>query len=172
MRVIAVLAVCILGGCSTTQVMPTANSNPGTRSGTVDVLYSAPQRPYVSVGIVSAKRYKPGWTDPTISDAIPQLRDAGAQVGADAVIVRGSRSNNDRHVVVEGEAIRYTDVATATNSASAQAANAANGFSSGRGCGKVAVVSDDASRMVFQAKCPSGNTLLIECRADRCNAMN
>lgn len=57
---------------------------------------------------LGANRYKPGWTDPTVSDAIPQLQAAGAQIGADAVIVRSDRSNNDRHVVVEGEEIKFT----------------------------------------------------------------
>lgn len=104
-------ALVALAGCSTYQ----AHSNaPGaylpTNASQVQVLYSPPQqRPYESIGIVSAKRYKPGWTDPSVSDAIPQLQAAGAQIGADAVIVRSNRSNNDRHVVVEAEAIRYTD---------------------------------------------------------------
>jgi hypothetical protein len=73
------------------------------------VLFSPPQRAYTSIGIVSAKRYKPGWTDPSVSDAIPELQAAGAQLGADAVIVRSDRALNDRHIVVEAEAIRYTD---------------------------------------------------------------
>ena len=59
--------------------------------------------------MVSAKRYKPGWTDPTVGDAIPQLREAGMKLGADAVVVRSSRSNNDRHTVVEAEAVKYLD---------------------------------------------------------------
>lgn len=170
-QILGAVALAFLAGCSTTQVMPTANSMPGTRSGTVDVLYSAPQRPYISVGIVSAKRYKPGFTDPTASDAIPQLRAAGAQVGADAVIVRSTRSNNDRHVVVEGEAIRYTDVA-ANDPGMASSVSAARGFSNGRGCGDVSLLSDNGGVSLFQAKCPAGATLIVECRGERCNARN
>lgn len=45
---------------------------------------------------------------------IPQLQAAGAQIGADAVIVRSDRSNNDRHVVVEGEAIMNSVKGTPT----------------------------------------------------------
>ena len=61
-----------LSACSTTQIY----SNPGTAmaptsAGQVAVYYSYPQRPYEVIGVVSAKRYKPGWTDPTVSDAIP-----------------------------------------------------------------------------------------------------
>ena len=104
----------LAGACSSTQVYSNAPAGvaPGTNSsGSVAVLYSYPTRPYDVIGVVSAKRYKPGWTDPTVSDAIPQLRQAGAQLGADAVVVRSSRSNNDRHTVVEAEAIRYLDQA-------------------------------------------------------------
>jgi hypothetical protein len=105
-----VALACALAGCSTYQAhsnLPTPYAP--TNASRVQILYSQPQRAYTSIGIVSAKRYKPGWTDPTVSDAIPQLQAAGAEIGADAVIVRGDRSNNDRHVVVEGEAIRFTD---------------------------------------------------------------
>lgn len=113
-RVSALVAAAIFGaGCSTTQVysnMPAGTPVSTPQNGMVQVLYSYPtNRPYEVVGVVSAKRYKPGWTDPTVGDAVPQLRAAGAQLGADAVVVRSARSNNDRHTVVEAEAIRYTD---------------------------------------------------------------
>lgn len=110
MRLILVLAfAAVLAACSSTKltrVGPGAGSVAST-SGRVDVLLAPPDRPYDVIGIVSATRYKPGWTDPTVSDAIPQLQEAGRNAGADAVIVRSARSNNDRHIVVEAEAIRY-----------------------------------------------------------------
>jgi hypothetical protein len=107
-----VIGALLLSGCSGYQVH--SNLPPGTyiaptAASAVQVLYSPPQRPYESVGIVSAKRYKPGWTDPSVGDAVPQLQAAGAALGADAVIVRGDRALNDRHITVEAEAIRYTD---------------------------------------------------------------
>ena len=37
--------------------------------------------------------------------------NTGAEIGADAVIVRNDQRLNDRHVVVEGEAIRFTSKA-------------------------------------------------------------
>lgn len=73
----------------------------------------------IIASVVSAKRYKPGWTDPTVSDAIPQLRAAGQQLGAHAVVVRNARSLNDRHTVVEAEAIRFTDLPQGTAAPSA-----------------------------------------------------
>lgn len=104
-------SVMLIAGCSSTQVysnLPAGAAITAPAGGVVQVLYSYPTRPYEVIGVVSAKRYKPGWTDPTVSDAIPQLREAAAQLGADAVVVRSSRSNNDRHTVVEAEAVKYT----------------------------------------------------------------
>lgn len=108
---IAALA-CLLGACSSFEVhsnLPPGTSIAPTNASHVQVLYSPPQRPYQSIGIVSVVRYKPGWTDPSIGDAVPALQAAGARLGADAVIIHGERSLNDRHVTVEGEAIRFTD---------------------------------------------------------------
>lgn len=110
--IIASMAL-LLASCSTTQVysnLAPGQAAPVNTTGVVQVYYSYPTRPYEVIGVVSAKRYKPGWTDPTVSDAIPQLKAAGQQLGAHAVVVRGSRSNNDRHTIVEAEAIRFTDI--------------------------------------------------------------
>jgi len=114
MRRILFSVMLALAGCSTTKVY----QNPGatyapTGASQVAVFYSQPQRAYEVLGVVSAVRWKPGFTDPSVGDALPQLRDAAAKLGADAVIVRASRSNNDRHTAVEAEAIRYTDSARA-----------------------------------------------------------
>ena len=109
--------VLALAGCSTTQVysnLPPGAPPPVNQTGAVQVFYSNPSRPYEVVGVISANRYKPGWTDPTVSDAIPQLRQAAAQLGAHAIVVRSSRSNNDRHTVVEAEAIRFKDAPGST----------------------------------------------------------
>lgn len=110
-----IAASLVLAGCSSYQVhsnMPAGAYVAPTNASQVQVLFSPPQRAYESIGIVSAKRYKPGWTDPSVADAVPQLQAAGAQLGADAVIVRGDRALNDRHITVEAEAIRYTDGGT------------------------------------------------------------
>lgn len=103
LRVIAATLAALLSACSTISVTPVSNGH----AGYVAVLYSPPSRPYDVVGVVTAKRYKPGWTDPTTADAIPQLQAAGAQVGADAVIVKDSVARGDRNIIVDGEAIRY-----------------------------------------------------------------
>jgi len=111
-KILAVSCIALaLAGCSSYQVhsnLPAGTVIAPTNASQVQVLFSPPSRPYQSIGIVSVVRYKPGWTDPTVSDAIPELQAAGARLGADAVIIRSDRSLNDRHVTVEAEAIRYT----------------------------------------------------------------
>ena len=113
MRILVImLALAGLAACSTTQIYdnrPVGVATTAPANGVVQVLYSYPTRPYEVIGVVSAKRYKPGWTDPTVGDAIPQLREAGMKLGANAVVVRSSRSNSDRHTVVEAEAVKYLD---------------------------------------------------------------
>lgn len=171
--ILAAVAAAFLASCTTYQVTPVTNAAPGTRSGQVDVLYSDPQRPYQVIGMVSAKKYKPGFSDPTVSDGIPQLRAAAAQVGADAVIVRSHNAPRDRRIIhMEGEAIRYTDVGTPGSPQSVSMAALAKGFSNGRGCGDVSLVSEKDGRWVYQAACAAGRTLLVECLGDSCNALN
>lgn len=110
MKRYALLAMLALAGCTTTQVTPVHNYAAGTHTGQVDVLYTPPNRPYKTVAFVSAKKYKPGFSDPTVSDAIPEMQAAGMGVGADAVIVRDSNGQSGRRIiVVECEAIKYTD---------------------------------------------------------------
>lgn len=163
----------LLAACTTYQVTPVTNSAPGTRSGQVDVLFTNPTRPFEVIGMVSAKKYKPGWSDPTVSDGVPELRAAAAQVGADAVIVRSHNAPKDRRIIhMEGEAIRYTDVAGGGSQQGVSMAALAKGFSNGRGCGDVSLVSENDGRWVYQSSCPAGRTLLVECRGSTCNAIN
>ena len=105
---VTALAFCLaIAGCSTTQIYRNPSSD---LAGGVQVLYSTPQRAYESLGIVSAKRYKPGWSDPTVADAVPQLQSAAQQLGADAIVVHQSQDGSgNRFIRVEAEAIRYTD---------------------------------------------------------------
>jgi hypothetical protein len=70
---------------------------------------SDPARPFTKLGAVSVKKYKPGWTDPSVMDAEDQLQQAGADLGADAVIVRNSRNDGGTKIIyIDAEAIRYT----------------------------------------------------------------
>jgi hypothetical protein len=70
---------------------------------------SEPAKPFTKLGAVSVKKYKPGWTEPSVMDAEDQLKQAAAELGADAVIVRSTRNEGGSKIIyVDGEAIRYT----------------------------------------------------------------
>jgi hypothetical protein len=103
-------ALCFVSACSGHQTHSYVADSALTHTDPahVVVLMSDPVEPFTKIGSVSAKRGKVGFSDPTVDDAREQLQLAGAEVGADAVIVRNSHSDGHRIVYVEGEAIRYT----------------------------------------------------------------
>ena len=106
MKYALVAVFALLSGCSTTEVY--RNPSVGSSVGAVQILYQIPNVPYTSLGIVSAKKYKPGWTDPTVMDAIPQLQEAARSLGADAIVVHASKDGNGTRIVrVEAEAIKF-----------------------------------------------------------------
>ncbi|QHG70178.1 hypothetical protein [Ensifer adhaerens] len=101
--------ILVVSACSTSQssayrdvkVTPSVAAN-------VDVLYAEPKRSFKSIGTVSARHYQPGFVDPTITDARAAIQKSGAEIGADAVIVRSSQAApQTRLITVEGEAIKY-----------------------------------------------------------------
>lgn len=104
-------------GCTTVQTHSYANApvvNDMYKSGqkasvdNVQILYSEPRQNYESIGVFSVKKYKPGFSDPTVSDAIDELKEAGKKLGATAVIIRNVRTHNGtRFTTIEGEAIRW-----------------------------------------------------------------
>lgn len=98
-----------LTACTGHEVRPYQAGNIAkTAPGSVVVLMSDPSRPFSKLGMVSVKKYKAGWSDPTVVDAQEELQKAGADLGADAVIVRNTRSGENRVVYVDAEAIKYT----------------------------------------------------------------
>lgn len=112
-----VITAILLGGCTTVQTnsygqAPIVNDvgNPGQdhRPGHIQILYAEPKRDYESLGTFSVRKYKPGWSDPTVSDAIPELKQAALGLGGQAVIIRSTSSNGyTRFITIEGEAIRW-----------------------------------------------------------------
>lgn len=105
-----------LAGCTTVQThnfgsapVVNATNNPGQQraAGNIQILYAEPRKDYNSIGTFSVRKYKPGWSDPTVSDAIPELRQAASKLGADAVIVRRVTSHETRFTTIEGEAIQW-----------------------------------------------------------------
>lgn len=119
MRTLLVVSIAALSltACTTVQTHSFGNApvvsqvgSPGQSASPsqIQILYAEPRKDYESLGTFSVKKYKPGWSDPTVSDAIPELRSAASQLGADAVIIRDTKSNGyDRFITIEGEAIRW-----------------------------------------------------------------
>ena len=106
-----------LCGCTTVQthsfegasvVSETGNRGQSRmQNNNIQILYSEPRRDFESLGTFSVRKYKPGFSDPTVSDAIPELREAAGRLGADAVIIRRTTSHETRFTTIEGEAIRW-----------------------------------------------------------------
>lgn len=141
-KVLSIAAMALLvTGCSSTQIY----HNPQGTSGGVAVLYTTPTRPYNSLGVISAKKYKPGWSDPTVGDAIPQLVQAAASMGADAVILRQSEdaAMQDRFIRVEGEAIKYADGLNGAPTARRPETSAANELDPSERCDSCKDIGDD-----------------------------
>ncbi len=74
----------------------------------VQILYSEPRSNYESIGVFSIKKYKPGFSEPSVSDAFDELKEAGKKLGASAVIIRNVHPHyGTRFTTIEGEAIRW-----------------------------------------------------------------
>jgi hypothetical protein len=52
----------------------------------------------------------------------------------------------------------------------AESAVLVKGFSNGRGRGDVSLVNESSGRTAYQSRCPGGRMLLVECRAQSCDA--
>lgn len=103
-----------LAGCATTIQTQGYRADPSsqaaartTPASTIEIWYSVPQRRYETLGTLSVRKYKPGWSDPTVSDSLPELREGARRLGGDAVILRSQRSLNDRFITIEGEVVRW-----------------------------------------------------------------
>ncbi len=107
----------IISGCTTVQTHSYSNapvvndmykSGQKAAIGNVQILYSEPRKNYESIGVFSVKKYKPGFSEPTVADAIEELKEAGKNLGASAVIIRKvTPHNGTRFTTIEGEAIRW-----------------------------------------------------------------
>lgn len=106
-----------ISGCTTVQTHSYSNApvindsyKSGQKSsiGNIQILYSEPRKNYESIGVFSVKKYKPGFSDPTVSDAIDELKEAGSKLSAHAIIIRKvTTPDGKRFTTIEGEAIRW-----------------------------------------------------------------
>jgi len=72
------------------------------------IMYDGSGRPYDVLGLIDCSRYQPGFSDPTLSDVLPEVKFKASQVGGDAVIIRRNVAGN-RAISVAAEVIRYRD---------------------------------------------------------------
>lgn len=100
----AVLSAVLLTACSTMQYTP--NPQSGTDGG-VRVLYDYPRAKHRNLGVIDFDYYQPGFREPTVSDALPNLKAKVSSVGGNALIVRNQKigRNNNRFITVSAEVL-------------------------------------------------------------------
>lgn len=98
-----VFALIALAGCSTMQY----TANPGSDGG-VRVLYDYPKAEFENLGVISFDFYRPGFREPTFSDALPDLKAKVSSAGGNALIIRDQRigRQNNRFLQISAEVLR------------------------------------------------------------------
>ena len=104
--------VAFLVGCSKgfTYNPYTADTfQPRVSANEIQVLFDNPKTPYKTLGFVDYDFYHPGWASPTISEALPSLKEKVHKVGGDAVIVRSTTAGLglERNLRIVGDVIRF-----------------------------------------------------------------
>lgn len=99
-------AVLFAGIVGCTQMQFTPNPTSGADSG-VQVLYSNPPGRYQSIGVIDFDYYRPGFRVPTVSDALPKLKEKVQQAGGNALIIRNQRigNHNNRLITISAEVL-------------------------------------------------------------------
>lgn len=100
-------AVLAASGCTTMQY--TANAPAGAVDDGVRVLYQYPDgEKYQNLGLIDFEFYKPGWREPTVTDALPELKAKVRSVGGNALIVRNQRVGhlNNRSMTISAEVLK------------------------------------------------------------------
>src|SRR5882724_10083436 len=84
MRQLPLILLLAVAGCVTTRVVQTG----GTTNG-VQVMFEYPKDGrYTNLGLVDVTYYRPGWSPPTIEEAIPKVTQEAAKLGGNAVVIR------------------------------------------------------------------------------------
>lgn len=93
------LCLCLaLTACVTVQHVPTAAG---------DVFFEYPKTAYTNLGLIDVDYYRPGFSAPTLTDAIPKVRDQVHAMGGNAFIVRNHYVGEwNRSIIVSVEVLR------------------------------------------------------------------
>lgn len=91
--------ICLaLAGCVTVQRVPTSEG---------DVLFEYPRGPYTNLGLIDVDYYRPGFSAPTLTDAIPKVREQAHAMGGNAFIIRNHYVGEwNRSIIVSAEVLR------------------------------------------------------------------
>lgn len=105
-KTFAFILVFALTGCSTMQYTANPQGNSYSNSD-VQVLYDYPSTQFKSLGVIDFDYYQPGFREPTVTDALPKLKDKVREVGGNALIVRNQRIGqfNNRYITVSTEVL-------------------------------------------------------------------
>jgi hypothetical protein len=111
-RLLAILCAVIISACAKTTVFFFPNPSKGAikprTADQVAILYDGPGRPYDVLGVLQAKRYQPGMSDPVLTDVLPEIRIKAGEAGADAIIIRQGNAAN-RVIDIHAEVIKFRD---------------------------------------------------------------
>lgn len=75
------------------------------------VLYDYPRSDYESLGIIDFDFYRPGFRQPTVTDALPELKEKVKSAGGNALIIRNQRigANNNRFIEISAEVLEIRE---------------------------------------------------------------
>lgn len=100
----ALLSLClVLTACVHTHVVELGGMKDG-----VQILFEYPKDGrYTVLGLVDVNYYRPGWTQPTLTEAMPKVIDQVHAMGGNAVIVRNHYPGQmARSIIVSAEVLR------------------------------------------------------------------
>jgi hypothetical protein len=94
-----------LTACVTTRVVDLQHA-----AGDVQVLFEYPKDGrYTNLGLVDVNYYRPGLTEPSLTEAMPKVVDQVHTMGGNAVIVRNHYPGQwARSIIVSAEVLRVT----------------------------------------------------------------
>lgn len=103
MRYLSMILFLALTACVSTHVVQTGGMTNG-----VQVMFEYPKDGhYTNLGLVDVNYYRPGWTQPSLEEAIPKVTAQALKMGGNAVIIRNHYPGEwQRSIIVSAEVLR------------------------------------------------------------------
>lgn len=92
-----------LTACVTTHVVQTGGMTNG-----VLVMFEYPKDGrYTNLGLIEVTYYRPGWSPPSLEEAIPKVTEEALKLGGNAVVIRSNRLGEwTSQIIVSAEVLR------------------------------------------------------------------